>query len=112
MIDLSDGLAGDAWHIAAASRLSVQIDLDSIPVAPEVSDEAARMGVSPQQFAAEGGEDYELLVALPATFTDSEDFVRECGIPITRVGSVRPGSGAVFLQSGRIIELQGFDHFG
>jgi thiamine-monophosphate kinase len=112
MIDLSDGLGGDARHLAAASEVAVEIDLDSIPFAPEVSDAATRMGVSPQQFAAEGGEDYELLVALPASFADGEQFVRECEIPITRIGSVRPGTGAIFRQSGHPIELRGFSHFG
>ena len=112
MIDLSDGLGGDAWHLAAASRAAVEIDLNSIPLAPEVNDAAGRMGVSPQQFAGEGGEDYELLVALPHRFDAADLFLRDCGIPLTRIGAVAEGSGVRFLLSGRAIELRGFNHFG
>jgi thiamine-monophosphate kinase len=112
MIDLSDGIGGDAPHLAAASQVAVQIDLDSIPLAAVVEEEARRLGVTPQQFAAEGGEDYELLVALPHRFAAADVFVRECGMPLTRIGEVVEGRGARFLLSGRPIELRGFNHFG
>jgi thiamine-monophosphate kinase len=112
MIDLSDGLAGDARHLAAASQLALTIDLDSVPVAEEAEHEALALGVSETHFAAEGGEDYELLVALPERFADAEAFVLDCGIPLTRIGHASPGNGVKFVSAGSPVELRGFNHFG
>jgi thiamine-monophosphate kinase len=112
MIDLSDGLGGDAGHLAAASGVALEIQLEAVPIVPSAVPEAERQGVSPQQFAAEGGEDFELLVALPPRFNAAEAFARECGIGLTRIGSVKAGTGTHVLQHGRSISLTGFNHFG
>jgi thiamine-monophosphate kinase len=112
MLDLSDGLAGDAGHLAAASGVALEIQLERVPVAPAAEPEARHLGVSPQQFVAEGGEDFELLVALPPDFDGAAQFARECDLGITQVGRVLAGTGARFLQHGRQIALAGFNHFG
>jgi thiamine-monophosphate kinase len=111
MLDLSDGLGGDAPHLAAASRVALEIDLDSVPIATEVNEEAKRLAVPPQRFAAEGGEDYELLVALPSRFNAAQAFVHECGIGLTQIGTVGQGSGVRFVLGGRTLDLHGFNHF-
>ncbi|WP_419826787.1 thiamine-phosphate kinase [Sphingomonas sp.] len=64
MADVSDGLLIDATRIAAASRLSVTIDLDAVPRSPALDafagdDRAARLA------AATGGDDYALILAAP-----------------------------------------------
>jgi thiamine-monophosphate kinase len=102
MLDLSDGLAGDAGHLAAASGVAVDIDLDLIPVHPSVP------GPDRALFAAAGGEDYELLVALPQSFSAGS----AGGVPLTRIGTVSDGKGARLLRDGKVIVLPpGYNHF-
>jgi len=113
LLDLSDGLGGDVQHLAAASEVAVQLTLDRLPVAPEVAPEASRMDVPAQQFAVEGGEDYELLVALPETFAEADrvSFEGACGLGLTRIGSIARGRGVRCTLAGRPISLSGFQHF-
>lgn len=114
MIDLSDGLGGDAAHLAAASGVGLEFTLDVLPVSPAVPDVALRAGLDPAHFAALGGEDYELLVTLPSTLSskDVKRVTEETGVALTRIGGVREGAGARFLLNGREVVLAGFDHFG
>lgn len=113
MIDLSDGLGADAAHVAAASGVAAVLELDLVPVAPVAVAEAARLGVPPGQFAAESGEEYELLVALPAGFAieDVRAFESGCGLTLTRVGEAVEGAGVHARLAGAPVVLSGFDHF-
>jgi thiamine-monophosphate kinase len=104
-IDVSDGLAQDAGHLARASGVDVILDAAAI-VAPALREVAAELGADPLDLALHGGEDYALLVAAPD----------DAGLPgFTRLGAIVAGAGEVRLrrEDGAIVALvaRGFDHF-
>jgi thiamine-monophosphate kinase len=65
IMDISDGLVGDARHIAEASDLSLYLELSAERLAPALVDFCRRRGLDPLEIAYSGGEDYELLFACP-----------------------------------------------
>jgi thiamine-monophosphate kinase len=67
MIDVSDGLAGDALHLAEASGVGVELRDAALPLAPGVAEAAALLGRDPVGLALGGGEDFVLAAALPRT---------------------------------------------
>lgn len=100
-IDISDGLAGDAAHVAAASGARLVLVLDGLPT----------VGGSSVADATASGEEYELLVA--ARQVDTAAFEREFGVPITPIGRVERGAAEVqaLIGGARVALGGGFDHF-
>jgi thiamine-monophosphate kinase len=106
MMDLSDGLATDARRLAHASGHAVRIDLDRVPVQAGVEAVAHALDRAPGWFAASGGEDYELVVALPRAALAAS------GVSLSEVGEIEDGpAGTIrFTGAGSDDPPRGYDH--
>jgi thiamine-monophosphate kinase len=107
MIDVSDGLAIDLSRLCDASGVGVRLELASIPVHP-ASAEGEALG---------GGEDYELIAAMPtaAAAAEAAAELREVfGVPLTVIGAITAAGLDAVDASGEShpLERRGWDHFG
>lgn len=111
-MDVSDGLLGDAEKLCAASGVSACIDLDDLPVSPELL--RCHPATEAERFVLHGGDDYELIFTLPPG--KAVDAVRErlpADCPITAVGRIESGSGVRCQRAGATVVVPGggYDHF-
>lgn len=111
-LDLSDGLASDLGHILQASEVGAVIDLDKLPICPElralVGDEQAL------QLALGGGEDYELLFTVPDCHKSAiTTALSEISGAAVCVGQIVSGNQIGYRRDGLIVPIQvaGFNHF-
>lgn len=65
MVDLSDGLAGAVEALLRGQAIGAEIWRERLPLHPAVPPLARALGLAPEALALGGGEDYELLAALP-----------------------------------------------
>ena len=98
MIDVSDGLATDAAHLAASSGVELRVRLDAVPCAAGVEPAAAVIG----------GDDYELLFTIRPEHREAA----EAAAAVSWLGDVGAGRGLVLLdRDGRPVEgLRGYEH--
>jgi thiamine-monophosphate kinase len=88
LLDVSDGLAVDAGHLARRSGVRCVVELEHVPLAPGATLDDVGFG-----------EDYELLAALP----------EPAGLPV--IGRVEEGQGVELTLAGTPYELRGYEHY-
>lgn len=115
MIDLSDGLGGDAGHLAAAGGVGLRIEAGALPLANGLAELAAKAGHEPLALAVSGGEDYELLAAIPpARLGEASAKLGDVAeTTLTRIGEVVAGAGVeIRLPGGGTLDPRGYDQLG
>ncbi len=110
LIDLSDGLASEVHHLCRASGVGARLEAALLPIHVQTFKAAERFGDRPETYALYGGEDYELLFALPK---DEAKKLSEDSFAI--VGTVTEANEGVVLASPEgetvALEASGFQHF-
>lgn len=113
-MDSSDGLADAVRQIAEQSGTGAIIDAAALPVHPAAARWFAGRGRDPIAAAIAGGDDYELLFAVPPRFRGRwRNVVRHAqGVPLTCIGELTRDRGILMIREGRQEPLpQGFLHF-
>ncbi|MEM7297397.1 MAG: thiamine-phosphate kinase [Bacteroidota bacterium] len=111
MIDVSDGVASEAFHLCKQSNLGVAIYEDKLPIEKQAFETAAEFRIDPNSCALNGGEDYELLFTIP-----QDDFEKiKNHQDIHTIGYMQSKEkGRTFVtrnQNVVVLEAQGWRHF-
>lgn len=111
MIDVSDGLASELFHLCKQSDKGCQLFEEKIPIDPMTYDRARQFNLDPTLCALSGGEDYELLFTVP--LADHEKIANHPDITI--IGHMTPRSEGLNLITKNLVstplKAQGWDSF-
>lgn len=114
-MDVSDGLLGDLGHICRASGCAAEIEAECLPLS---SAARAALGAglgNGLSTLVTGGDDYEILFTAPPESDQALSALSgELGLPLTRIGRIKPGRDVTLLDgAGRAIGIgqDGYRHF-
>ncbi len=111
-MDLSDGLVGDLPKLAQASGLAANVDVGRLPLS-----DAMRAEATPEQardWALAAGDDYELLLAVPAErHAELAAVAARLNLKLTAIGKLSSGAGVTWSLNGEDFApaVRGYDHF-
>lgn len=114
-MDVSDGLFADGAHLAKASGVGLEIELENIPVSSALQ----RLRSTAKEVFLEclnGGDDYEILTSVPAEHAKAfSETAASAGCAVTAIGTVTMETGTLsIVENGRPFDLKGltgFRHF-
>ncbi len=111
MIDVSDGLASELFHISKNSGVGVRIFEDKLPIDNTTYETAVEFGLDPVTCALNGGEDYELLFTIPQS--DFEKIKNHQDIHFIGYVHEKQSENVLITKNGNVVPLkaQGWDHF-
>ncbi len=111
MIDVSDGLASELFHIAKASGVGIIIEESKVPIHPDTQEMALKFNIDPITCALNGGEDYELLFTVNPRDLDKVRYMPDVFI----IGDIVEHANGVklFSTGGKLhpMKAQGWNHF-
>jgi thiamine-monophosphate kinase len=111
-MDVSDGLIGDLPKLAQASGLAAHVAVERLPLSEAMR--AAVSGAQARDWALAAGDDYELLLAVPAPrYAELAAEADELNLKLTAIGELRAGDGVTWSLNGRkfLPGVRGWDHF-
>jgi thiamine-monophosphate kinase len=116
MMDVSDGIDSDLRRIMERSKCGVEVDLDGLPLSPQLRRAAAKYGWDASELAASGGEDYCLLATIaPGRFPAiAASYRKKFGRPLHPIGIVLSARSGFRYRRGAApasLSRRGFDHF-
>ncbi len=111
MIDLSDGLASDIFHLAHSSDVGFRIYDEKVPIDTVAYETAVEFKLDPLTCALNGGEDYELLFTIAQA--DQEKIKNHPDIHFIGYAHERKEENVLVTKQGNVVPLraQGWDHF-
>lgn len=111
MMDISDGLASEIFHISKESRVGALIEENNVPMHPDSQQMALKFNVDPINAALNGGEDYELLFTIDPKDLETVRYMPDISI----IGEIKPLVEGIKMLStgGNLFNLkaQGWKHF-
>lgn len=111
MIDVSDGVASEIFHICKQSGVGAYIEESGVPIHPNAQEMAIKFGLDPITCALSGGEDYELLFAINPKDLDKVKYLPDIYI----MGEIVAPTDGIKLHTkgGQIhpLKAQGWKHF-
>ena len=114
-MDLSDGLSGDLLSLCEENELSAWLEPEWLPLAPAAATLERVSGGDAFSLALHGGEDYQMLMAVPPECVDAlREVATVWSVTLSVVGQFAPGPPGLSLRFGeamRKLRPKSHDHF-